>query len=71
MTPEKVREAIHNILGHNAQQVLADPAPPPPTITQQPHWLNKKWEYIPSSDHADASKFKERMEKRRKAVQQP
>lgn len=33
-------------------------------------WRNKEWSYIPAADHADSTKFRERMEQRRIAVQQ-
>jgi hypothetical protein len=36
----------------------------------QPHWRDKNWQYIPASDHADSTKFRERMAQRRKAAQQ-
>ncbi len=32
------------------------------------NWRDKNWEYKSASDHADATKFRERMEARRKII---
>jgi hypothetical protein len=40
-------------------------------VKQLSHWRNPNWKYIPSTEHQDSTKFKERMEMRRKQIQKP
>jgi hypothetical protein len=39
-------------------------------MNNRPHYLNKEWQYEPSTTHGNSTKFRERMEQRKREIEQ-